>query len=77
MGHPVFIYTLSPGPGVAVTYNGEEIGMVNTAVSWEDTVDPAGLSCGEEHFEVRRLGHSSCSPLYLQDINCSRDPERN
>ena len=59
-----------------MTYNGEEIGMVNTAVSWEDTVDPAGLNCGEEHFEVSRLGHSSCSPLLLQDINCSRDPER-
>ena len=42
-----------------MTYNGEEIGMVNTAVSWEDTVDPAGLNCGEEHFEVSRLGHSS------------------
>ena len=40
-------------PGVAVTYNGEEIGMVNTEVSWEDTVDPAGLNCGEEHFNVR------------------------
>ena len=39
-------------PGVAVTYNGEEIGMVNTEVSWEDTVDPAGLNCGEEHFNV-------------------------
>ena len=39
-------------PGVAVTYNGEEIGMTNTAVSWEDTVDPAGLNCGEEHFMV-------------------------
>ena len=39
-------------PGVAVTYNGEEIGMTNTNVSWEDTVDPAGLNCGEEHFNV-------------------------
>ena len=48
-------------PGVAVTYNGEEIGMTNTAVSWEDTVDPAGLNCGEEHFN---------------DFMCSRDPER-
>ena len=50
-------------PGVAVTYNGEEIGMVNTEVSWEDTVDPAGLSCGEEHYTVSRggsLGHGSC-----------------
>ena len=41
-------------PGVAVTYNGEEIGMTNTEVSWEDTVDPAGLNCGEEHFNVSR-----------------------
>ena len=48
-------------PGVAVTYNGEEIGMVNTEVSWEDTVDPAGLNCGPEHFT---------------DEGCSRDPER-
>ena len=48
-------------PGVAVTYNGEEIGMVNTEVSWEDTVDPAGLNCGEDHF--------------MED-GCSRDPER-
>merc|ERR1711970_536264 len=48
-------------PGVSVTYQGEEIGMTNTNVSWEDTVDPAGLNCGEEHF---------------QDMGCSRDPER-
>ena len=48
-------------PGVAVTYNGEEIGMVNTEVSWEDTVDPAGLNCGEAHF---------------MEAGCSRDPER-
>ena len=39
-------------PGVAITYNGEEIGMTNTDVSWEDTVDPAGINCGEEHFMV-------------------------
>ena len=39
-------------PGVAITYYGEEIGMWNTDVSWEDTVDPAGLNCGEEHFNV-------------------------
>merc|ERR1719430_2785360 len=34
-------------PGVAITYNGEEIGMTNTNVSWVDTVDPAGRHCGE------------------------------
>ena len=46
-------------PGVAVTYNGEEIGMVNTEVSWEDTVDPAGLNCGQEHFMVRHDTHDT------------------
>ena len=44
-------------PGVAVTYNGEEIRMTNTEVSWEDTVDPAGLNCGEEHFMVSQSHH--------------------
>merc|ERR1712029_152841 len=47
-------------PGVAVTYNGEEIGMTNTDISWEDTVDPAGLNCGQEHF---------------MDMGCSRDAD--
>ena len=33
-------------PGTAVTYYGEELGMENTPVSWELTVDPAGLNAG-------------------------------
>ena len=44
-------------PGVAVTYNGEEIGMTNTLVSWEDTVDPAGINCGQDHFMVTRAAN--------------------
>ncbi|KAM3964636.1 maltase A1-like [Aphomia sociella] len=31
-------------PGIAVTYMGEEIGMVDGFVSWEDTVDPSGCN---------------------------------
>lgn len=31
-------------PGVAVTYNGEEIGMENTWLTWDQTVDPQGYS---------------------------------
>lgn len=31
-------------PGIAVTYMGEEIGMVDGYVSWEDTVDPSGCN---------------------------------
>ncbi len=49
-------------PGVAVTYYGDEIGMVNNMdISYEETVDPSGCSCGPD--------------LYLEP-NCSRDPER-
>ena len=49
-------------PGVAVTYNGEEIGMTNTLVSWEDTVDPAGINCGQDHFMVTRAPQPGSYP---------------
>lgn len=29
-------------PGISINYNGEEIGMVDQWLSWNDTVDPAG-----------------------------------
>ncbi|XP_075991828.1 maltase 2-like [Anticarsia gemmatalis] len=35
-------------PGVAVTYQGEEIGMRDGFVSWEDTVDVAAINQGDE-----------------------------
>lgn len=35
-------------PGVAITYQGEEIGMRDGFVSWEDTVDVAALNQGNE-----------------------------
>lgn len=47
-------------PGVAVTYNGEEIGMVDhREISWEDTKDPQACNAGREGYEER-----------------SRDPQR-
>jgi glycosidase len=33
-------------PGVSVTYNGEEIGMENTFITWEQCVDPQGINAG-------------------------------
>ncbi|XP_075992681.1 maltase A1-like [Anticarsia gemmatalis] len=47
-------------PGIAVTYMGEEIGMVDGYVSWEDTVDPSGCNTDDP----------------INYWKSSRDPER-
>ncbi|XP_011135578.2 alpha-glucosidase isoform X2 [Harpegnathos saltator] len=39
-------------PGVGVTYNGDEIGMEDTWISWEDTKDPQGCNAGKDHYET-------------------------
>jgi len=39
-------------PGAMVTYMGEEINMVNTFVSWEDTVDPQGCNAGRDLYQL-------------------------
>ena len=30
---------------------GDEIGMENTEISWEDTIDPAGCNCGPDKYQ--------------------------
>ncbi|KAK1128207.1 hypothetical protein K0M31_002677 [Melipona bicolor] len=37
-------------PGVSVTYYGEEIGMTDEYISWEDTQDPQGCLAGKAHY---------------------------
>jgi len=37
-------------PGTPVTYYGEEIGMEDTFISWEDTQDPQGCGAGIDRF---------------------------
>ncbi|KAL7638995.1 UNVERIFIED_CONTAM: hypothetical protein RMT77_010529 [Armadillidium vulgare] len=37
-------------PGTPTTYYGEEIGMVDTYISYEDTQDPAGCNNGPDHY---------------------------
>ena len=38
-------------PGLSVTYQGEEMGMRNTNISWEETRDPAGCACGPTRYQ--------------------------
>jgi len=39
-------------PGTPTTYNGEEIGMEDTDVSWEQTKDTAGITIGREKYKL-------------------------
>lgn len=34
-------------PGIAVTYQGEEMGLVNTHLTWEETVDPSACNTND------------------------------
>ncbi|KAH8277803.1 hypothetical protein KR018_007654 [Drosophila ironensis] len=38
-------------PGVSITYQGEELGMTDVYISWEDTVDPQACQSNEQEFE--------------------------
>lgn len=40
-------------PGCSITYNGEEIGMTDVWISWEDTVDPQACNGYEDGYEYR------------------------
>jgi len=37
-------------PGCSITYNGEELGMLDGYVSWEDTVDPQACNGYESNY---------------------------
>ncbi|XP_034651351.1 maltase A1 isoform X7 [Drosophila subobscura] len=39
-------------PGASVTYQGEEIGMTDGEISWEDTVDPWGCNSNADIYEM-------------------------
>lgn len=38
-------------PGTAITYYGEEIGMVDTFIRWDQTLDPGAINAGYENFK--------------------------
>lgn len=39
-------------PGTAITYNGEEIGMADGTIRWDQTVDPFGKNGGMAGYEA-------------------------
>jgi alpha-glucosidase len=38
-------------PGASVTYNGDEIGMTDVWLSWEETVDPQGCNTNPQDYQ--------------------------
>ncbi|KAJ8674509.1 hypothetical protein QAD02_005771 [Eretmocerus hayati] len=40
-------------PGMAVVYNGDEIGMVDTPLTYEQTLDPQGCNAGREGYFLK------------------------
>ena len=38
-------------PGIAVTYQGEEMGLVNTHLAWEETIDPWACNTDPDRYE--------------------------
>lgn len=40
-------------PGCSISYNGEEIGMTDVWISWEETVDPQACNNDQEGYEWR------------------------
>lgn len=47
----VFNILLKTLPGITVTYYGEEIGMTDVFISWEDTVDPQACRTNPDIYE--------------------------
>lgn len=39
-------------PGSVVSYYGEEIGMIDAEITWEETVDPAGCNAGKDRYHL-------------------------
>ncbi|XP_014203781.1 maltase 1-like [Copidosoma floridanum] len=40
-------------PGLMVIYNGDEIGMLDRAMSYKETVDPAGCRAGPQRYHIK------------------------
>lgn len=38
-------------PGTPIVYNGDELGMEDTFIRWDQTVDPPALNAGPNRYE--------------------------
>ncbi|KAF4519056.1 hypothetical protein B566_EDAN001643 [Ephemera danica] len=56
-------------PGVAVTYYGEEIGMEDVKLTWEQTVDPAGRNAGPDRFAKHSRDPQRSPMQWSGDVN--------
>lgn len=71
-------------PGISINYNGEEIGMVDQWLSWNDTVDPAGATLNLNYKILTRkliqfvstYSNTACNSNPSIYEKFSRDPER-
>lgn len=52
-------------PGIAVTYQGEELGLLNTDLTWEETIDPAACNTNPEEYE--RYSRDGCRTPFPWD----------
>ncbi|XP_069956904.1 maltase A3 isoform X3 [Cherax quadricarinatus] len=55
-------------PGTPITYYGEEIGMEDAFISWEDTKDPQGCRWGPEHYQEHSRDPAR-TPMQWDDTN--------
>ena len=39
---------------IEIFSQGEEIGMLNANISYEDTIDPQGCNCGPDRYESKK-----------------------
>jgi len=56
-------------PGCSITYQGEEIGMTDVWISWENTVDPQACNGNEEGYEWRSRDPARTPFQWSDEIN--------
>ncbi|XP_050543700.1 maltase A1-like [Daktulosphaira vitifoliae] len=56
-------------PGTTVTYNGDELGMENTFIRWDQTVDNAGLNVGSSRYQLFSRDPERSPFIWNDDLN--------